>query len=150
MLLKMILAVRVVVMIWKVITMMAVFFLPALHSPYNSQWSPSKLQPIKLILIFISGYNIEHNYKPYISSDELHDTVQETCQQFFIRNFFITQCALQVDIFFSTISRLNKININSKKFKDRIGISFRIKVLIIQTLFPIKSTETRYKLLRLS
>merc|ERR1712227_99620 len=32
---------------------------------------------------------------PYISSEELHDTVQETCQQFFIRNFFITQCALQ-------------------------------------------------------
>jgi len=42
-----------------------------------------------------AGYNIEHNYKPYISSEELHDTVQESCQQFFIRNFFITQCALQ-------------------------------------------------------
>ena len=41
-----------------------------------------------------AGYNIEENYKPYISSEELQDT-HETCQQFFIRNFFITQCALQ-------------------------------------------------------
>ena len=41
-----------------------------------------------------AGYNIEPSYKPYISSEELQDT-QETCQQFFIRNFFITQCALQ-------------------------------------------------------
>ena len=38
---------------------------------------------------------MEPGYKPYISSEELHDTVQETCGQFFIRNFFITQCALQ-------------------------------------------------------
>ena len=43
-----------------------------------------------------AGYNVEPGYKPYISSEELHDTVQETCGQFFIRNFFITQCALQV------------------------------------------------------
>ena len=42
-----------------------------------------------------AGYNVEPSYKPYISSEELHDTVQETCGQFFIRNFFITQCALQ-------------------------------------------------------
>lgn len=41
-----------------------------------------------------AGYNIEPGYKPYISSEELQDT-EETCQQFFIRNFFITQCALQ-------------------------------------------------------
>ena len=38
---------------------------------------------------------MEPSYKPYISSEELHDTVQETCGQFFIRNFFIAQCALQ-------------------------------------------------------
>jgi len=41
-----------------------------------------------------AGFNIESCYKPYISSEELADT-QETCQQFFIRNFFVTQCALQ-------------------------------------------------------
>ena len=41
-----------------------------------------------------AGYNVEPNYKPYISSEELQDT-EESCQQFFIRNFFITQCALQ-------------------------------------------------------
>ena len=46
--------------------------------------------------LITSGYNVEPGYKPYISSEELHDTVQETCGQFFIRNFFITQCALQV------------------------------------------------------
>ena len=46
--------------------------------------------------LMAAGYNIEPSYKPYISSEELQDT-QETCQQFFIRNFFITQCALQVN-----------------------------------------------------
>ena len=45
--------------------------------------------------LIAAGYNVEPGYKPYISSEELHDTVQETCGQFFIRNFFITQCALQ-------------------------------------------------------
>ena len=45
--------------------------------------------------LIAAGYNVEPSYKPYISSEELHDTVQETCGQFFIRNFFITQCALQ-------------------------------------------------------
>ena len=44
--------------------------------------------------LLAAGYNVEPTYKPYISSEELHDT-QESCQQFFIRNFFITQCALQ-------------------------------------------------------
>ena len=44
--------------------------------------------------LIAAGYNIEPGYKPYISSEELQDT-QESCQQFFIRNFFITQCALQ-------------------------------------------------------
>ena len=44
--------------------------------------------------LLAAGYNVEPGYKPYISSEELHDT-QESCQQFFIRNFFITQCALQ-------------------------------------------------------
>ena len=34
-------------------------------------------------------------YKPYISAEELQDC-QENCQQFYIRNFFVTQCALQV------------------------------------------------------
>jgi len=44
--------------------------------------------------LIAAGYNIEPSYKPYISSEELQDS-QESCQQFFIRNFFITQCALQ-------------------------------------------------------
>jgi len=52
---------------------------------------PSWMSSSELIC---SGYNVEPNYKPYISSEELQDT-QESCQQFFIRNFFITQCALQ-------------------------------------------------------
>jgi len=52
---------------------------------------PSWMSPDDLIN---SGYNVDHNYKPYISSEELQDT-QETCQQFYIRNFFVTQCALQ-------------------------------------------------------
>ena len=43
--------------------------------------------------LLAAGYNVEPGYKPYISSEELQDT-QESCQQFFIRNFFITQCAL--------------------------------------------------------
>ena len=41
------------------------------------------------------NYVLIPSYKPYISSEELQDT-EESCQQFFIRNFFITQCALQV------------------------------------------------------
>eukprot|EP00088_Acartia_fossae_P057739 TRINITY_DN6738_c0_g1_i1.p1 TRINITY_DN6738_c0_g1~~TRINITY_DN6738_c0_g1_i1.p1 ORF type:complete len:713 (-),score=118.88 TRINITY_DN6738_c0_g1_i1:256-2394(-) len=41
-----------------------------------------------------AGYNIDATYKPYISADELQDC-QESCQQFYIRNFFVTQCALQ-------------------------------------------------------
>jgi len=41
-----------------------------------------------------AGFNIDTTYKPYISSDELEDT-QESCQQYYIRNFFVTQCALQ-------------------------------------------------------
>ena len=45
--------------------------------------------------LITAGYNVDPNYKPYISSEELHDTVQESVQQFYIRNFFITQCALQ-------------------------------------------------------
>ena len=44
-----------------------------------------------------AGYNIDKNYKPYISAEELQDT-QESCQQFYIRNFFVTQCALQVNM----------------------------------------------------
>lgn len=45
--------------------------------------------------LMAAGYNVDPHYKPYISSEELHDTVQESVQQFYIRNFFITQCALQ-------------------------------------------------------
>lgn len=41
-----------------------------------------------------AGYNVDESYKPYISYEELYDC-QESCQQFYIRNFFVTQCALQ-------------------------------------------------------
>lgn len=44
--------------------------------------------------LICAGYNVDPTYKPYISSEELQDT-QESCPQFFIRNFFVTQCALQ-------------------------------------------------------
>ena len=40
-------------------------------------------------------YTLDASYKAYISAEELQDT-QESCQQFYIRNFFVTQCALQV------------------------------------------------------
>ena len=43
-----------------------------------------------------AGYNIQLAYKPYISADELQEAT-ESCQQFYIRNFFVTQCALQVN-----------------------------------------------------
>ena len=39
--------------------------------------------------LITAGYNVDPNYKPYISSEELHDTVQESVQQFYIRNFLI-------------------------------------------------------------
>jgi hypothetical protein len=42
-----------------------------------------------------AGYNIQLAYKPYISAEELQEST-ESCQQFYIRNFFVTQCALQV------------------------------------------------------
>ncbi len=45
-----------------------------------------------------AGYNIQLAYKPYISADELQEAT-ESCQQFYIRNFFVTQCALQVKMF---------------------------------------------------
>lgn len=41
-----------------------------------------------------AGYNIQLAYKPYISAEELQEAT-ESCQQFYIRNFFVTQCALQ-------------------------------------------------------
>lgn len=41
-----------------------------------------------------AGYNIEVSYKPYISAEELQDT-QESCEQYYTRNFFVTQCILQ-------------------------------------------------------
>ena len=42
-----------------------------------------------------AGYNIEVKYKPYISADELQDT-NESVEQFYTRNVFVTQCVLQV------------------------------------------------------
>ena len=42
-----------------------------------------------------AGYNIQLAYTPYISAEELQEAT-ESCQQFYIRNFFVTQCALQV------------------------------------------------------
>ena len=41
-----------------------------------------------------AGYNIETKYKPYISAEELQDT-QESTDQYYTRNFFVTQCILQ-------------------------------------------------------
>lgn len=41
-----------------------------------------------------AGYNIDCKYKPYISAEELQDT-EETSEQYFTRNFFVTQCILQ-------------------------------------------------------
>ena len=47
-----------------------------------------------------AGYNVDENYEPYISMDELRDTQAELQQpesvdQFYTRNFFVTRCILQ-------------------------------------------------------
>eukprot|EP00096_Caligus_rogercresseyi_P011156 TRINITY_DN4303_c0_g1_i2.p1 TRINITY_DN4303_c0_g1~~TRINITY_DN4303_c0_g1_i2.p1 ORF type:complete len:617 (+),score=228.65 TRINITY_DN4303_c0_g1_i2:78-1928(+) len=41
-----------------------------------------------------AGFNVSTSYKPYISQDELQDT-QESAENFYIRNCFVTQCILQ-------------------------------------------------------
>uniref|UniRef100_A0A0K2TCK2 Ecdysteroid-phosphate phosphatase n=2 Tax=Lepeophtheirus salmonis TaxID=72036 RepID=A0A0K2TCK2_LEPSM len=41
-----------------------------------------------------AGFNIDLSYKPYISEDELQDT-QESAENFYVRNCFVTQCILQ-------------------------------------------------------
>jgi hypothetical protein len=53
-----------------------------------------------------AGYNIQLAYKPYISAEELQEST-ESCQQFYIRNFFVTQCALQVRLWHSALFRSN-------------------------------------------
>ena len=49
--------------------------------------SPAELQA--------AGYNVDCRYKPYISADELQDTTEESCEEYYTRNFFVTQCILQ-------------------------------------------------------
>jgi ubiquitin-associated SH3 domain-containing protein len=41
-----------------------------------------------------AGFNVDEKWKPFIGSDELQDT-QESREQFYTRNFFVTQCILQ-------------------------------------------------------
>ncbi len=41
-----------------------------------------------------AGYNVDARYKPYISADELVDT-EETCEEYYTRNYFVSQCVLQ-------------------------------------------------------
>ena len=41
-----------------------------------------------------AGYNVDPKYKPYISADELRDT-EETCEEYYTRNYFVSQCVLQ-------------------------------------------------------
>lgn len=41
-----------------------------------------------------AGYNIELSYKPFISLLQLQDT-EESCEEHYSRNFFVTQCILQ-------------------------------------------------------
>jgi len=42
-----------------------------------------------------AGFNVDLRYKPYISADELRDSPQESCEEYYTRNYFVTQCALQ-------------------------------------------------------
>ena len=47
-----------------------------------------------------AGYNIDENYEPYISADELQDAQAqlqqpESVEQYYTRNFFVTRCILQ-------------------------------------------------------
>lgn len=45
-----------------------------------------------------AGYNVHLSYKPYISADELQDSqaqgCNESCEAYYTRNFFVTQCVL--------------------------------------------------------
>ena len=45
-----------------------------------------------------AGYNIDLSYKAYISADELRDSQDqgcvESCEAYYTRNFFVTQCVL--------------------------------------------------------
>ncbi len=41
-----------------------------------------------------AGYNVDCKYKPYISIDELRDT-EESCEEYYTRNYFVSQCILQ-------------------------------------------------------
>lgn len=45
-----------------------------------------------------AGYNVQLSYKPYISADELQDSqaqgCTESCEAYYTRNFFVTQCVL--------------------------------------------------------
>lgn len=53
---------------------------------------PDWMTPEELVA---AGYNIQLGYKPYISAEELQDTVRESCEAYYTRNFFVTQCMLQ-------------------------------------------------------
>ena len=45
--------------------------------------------------LFAAGHNVDLNYKPYISAEELQNTLRETSEDYYTRNFFVTQCVLQ-------------------------------------------------------
>ena len=51
-------------------------------------------------IIVTAGYNIDENYEPYISADELQDAQAqlqqpESVEQYYTRNFLVTRCILQ-------------------------------------------------------
>ena len=53
---------------------------------------PDWMRPEELLA---AGHNVELNYKPYISAEELQNTLRETPEDYYTRNFFVTQCVLQ-------------------------------------------------------
>ena len=57
------------------------------HNSMPDWMTPAELQA--------AGFNVDCRYKPYISADELQDTTEESCEEYYTRNFFVTQCILQ-------------------------------------------------------
>jgi len=53
---------------------------------------PDWMRPEELLA---AGHNVQLNYKPYISAEELQNTLRETPEDYYTRNFFVTQCILQ-------------------------------------------------------
>ena len=114
----------------------------ASYKAYISLYCRCQLQGVYQFILqmpatrHILVYTLDASYKAYISAEELQDT-QESCQQFYIRNFFVTQCALQVTkvvLFFRfTVPHIRDLSIFALFSSQCVIISKMIQPYILLT-----------------